>query len=94
VLPVGAGGAGGVAGGCGLSSGVRTLRRAGGGAPVPVRPQRVCRFFAVPFGMEGSRTFGFDEALLGVFVSQPSPCYAQETQHPTSSLLGPRCMVS
>jgi hypothetical protein len=46
------------------------------------------------FGKEGSRTFGNDEALPGVFVSQPSPCYAQETQHPASSLLGPRRVVS
>jgi hypothetical protein len=46
------------------------------------------------FGKEGSQTFGFDEALPGVFVSQPSPFYAQETQHPASSLLGPRGMVS
>ena len=41
------------------------------------------------FGKEGSRTFGFDEALLGVFVSQHSPFYAQETQHPTSCVFGP-----
>jgi len=46
------------------------------------------------FGKEGSRTFGFDEALLGVIISQPSPFYAQETQHPTSSLLRPRRVVS
>jgi len=46
------------------------------------------------FGKEGSRTFGFDEVLLGVFVSQPSPCCAQETQHPASFLLGPRRVVS
>jgi len=45
-------------------------------------------------GMEGSRTFGFEEALPGVLVSQPSPCYAQETQHPASCLLGPLCVVS
>jgi hypothetical protein len=45
-------------------------------------------------GKEGSRTFGYDEALPGVFVSQPSPCYAQETQHPASSLLGPRRVIS
>jgi hypothetical protein len=30
------------------------------------------------FGKEGSRIFGFDEALPGVFVSQPSAMYAQE----------------
>jgi hypothetical protein len=46
------------------------------------------------FGKEGSRTVGYDEALPGVFVSQPSPVYAQESQHPASFLLGPRCMVS
>jgi hypothetical protein len=46
------------------------------------------------FGKEGSRVFGYDKALLGVFVSQPSPSYAQETQHPTSSLLGPWIVVS
>jgi hypothetical protein len=46
------------------------------------------------FGKEGSRAFGYDEALPGVFVSQPSPFYAQETQHPASSLLGPRRVVS
>ena len=45
-------------------------------------------------GKEGSRTFGFDEALLGVSVLHPSPFYAQETQHPASSLLGPRREVS
>ena len=46
VLPVGAGG---VPGRGGVASGVRTLRRAGVGAPVPLRLQPVCRFFAVPF---------------------------------------------
>jgi len=46
------------------------------------------------FGKEGSRPFGFDRALLGVVVSQPSPLCAQETQHPVSSLLGPRQVVS
>jgi len=46
------------------------------------------------FGKEGSRMFGFDEALPGVFLSKPSPFCAQETQHPASSLLGPRRVVS
>jgi hypothetical protein len=59
-----------------------------------LRLQRICGFFAVPFGKEGSRAFGYDEALPGVFVSQPSPFYAPETQHPASSLLGPRRVVS
>jgi len=45
VLPVGPGG---VPGTVGVGSGVRTLRRAGGGAPVPLRLQRVCGFFGVP----------------------------------------------
>jgi len=46
------------------------------------------------FGKEGSRTFGFDEALPGVFVSQPSPFCAQETSQPASFLLRPRHVVS
>jgi hypothetical protein len=46
------------------------------------------------FGKEGSQTCGFDEALPGVSVSQPSPCYAQETQHPACSLLRPWHVVS
>jgi len=46
------------------------------------------------FGKEGSWTFGFDESLPGVFVSQPSPLCAQETEHPTSFLLGRRRVVS
>jgi hypothetical protein len=32
---------------------------------------------------------GFDEALPGVFLSQPSPFYTYETQHPDSFLLRP-----
>jgi hypothetical protein len=39
VLP---GGAGRVLGRGGVSSGVRCLRRSGGGAPVPLHLQRVC----------------------------------------------------
>ena len=46
------------------------------------------------FGKEGSRTIGFDEALPGVSVSQPSPFCAEETQHPAPYLLGPRRVVS
>jgi len=45
VLPVGAGG---VLGSGGVSFGVRSLRRSGGGAPVPLYLQGVCGFFAVP----------------------------------------------
>jgi len=40
------------------------------------------------FGKEGSRDSDFHEPLLGVFPSRPCPLYAQETQLPTSSLLG------
>jgi hypothetical protein len=40
-------------------------------------------------GKEASRTFGFDEALPRVFVLQPSPLSAQETETPASFLLGP-----
>jgi hypothetical protein len=46
------------------------------------------------FGKEGSRPFDFREPLPGVFRSQPSPCYARETQHPASSLLVLRREVS
>jgi len=45
-------------------------------------------------GKEGSWAFSVDESLPGVFVSQPSPVYDQETHHPASSLLGPQCVVS
>jgi hypothetical protein len=50
--------------------------------------------FRCHFGKEGSQIFGFDKALLGVFVSQRSPFGAQETQHPASFRLGPLCVVS
>jgi hypothetical protein len=46
------------------------------------------------FAKEGSMTFGCDRALLGVFVLQPSPVYAQETQYHASSLLGTQRVVS
>jgi hypothetical protein len=39
------------------------------------------------FGMEGSRPYNHNKLLPGVFLSQPSPFCAQETQHLTSSLL-------
>jgi len=46
------------------------------------------------FGKEGSHPFDFPEPLPGVIPSQPSACYAQETQHPVSSLLELRRVVS
>jgi hypothetical protein len=46
------------------------------------------------FRKEGSWTFGFDEALPGVFVLQASPFCTQETQHPASFLVRPRHVVS
>ena len=45
-------------------------------------------FLRCHFGKEGSLPFEFRKPLPGVFRSQPSPCYAPETQHPASSLLG------
>jgi len=42
-------GAGGMPGEGAVGSGVRTLRRAGVGAPVPLHLQRVYGLFAVPF---------------------------------------------
>ena len=56
VLPVGEGG---VPGGGGVSSGIRSLRRVGGGAPVPLRVQRVCGFFVVPFWQGRQPDFWF-----------------------------------
>jgi len=38
------------------------------------------------FGKEGSRQFDFDKPLPGVVLLQLSPFYAQEIQHPASSL--------
>jgi hypothetical protein len=40
------------------------------------------------FGMEGSHPFDYYKPFQGVFLSQPSPFYAQETQLIASSLLG------
>jgi len=38
--------------------------------------------FRCHFGKEGSRTFGYDEALPVVFVSQLSPLYTQKLKTP------------
>jgi len=46
------------------------------------------------FRKEDIRACGLEEADAGVFLSQPSPCDARETQHPASSLLGPWCEVT
>jgi hypothetical protein len=46
------------------------------------------------FGQEGSRLFDFHEPWQGVFLSQPSPCYPQETKQSASSLLGHRRKLS
>jgi len=40
------------------------------------------------FGKEGSRQFDCHKPSPGVILSQLSPFYAQETQHPASSLPG------
>jgi hypothetical protein len=45
-------------------------------------------------GKEGIQASGFDKAYPGVLLLQPTPCYAQETQYPTSSHLGPWHVVS
>jgi len=45
-------------------------------------------------GIEGSRQYDLYKPLRGVFLSQPSPFYAQQTQLLTSSLLGLRPEVS
>jgi hypothetical protein len=46
------------------------------------------------FGKNGSTMFGYQEALPGDFVSQPLPFFAEETEHPAASLLGPRRVVT
>jgi len=46
------------------------------------------------FGMKGSRPFDFYKRLPDVFLSHPSPFYAQETQLLASSLLRLRREVS
>jgi len=38
------------------------------------------------FGKEDSHLFDFPEPLPGVFLSQPSPSYARETQYHATSL--------
>ena len=50
--------------------------------------------FLCHYTKEGSRPFDFHESLPGVFLLPPSPCYAQKTQHLTSSHLGLRHEVS
>ena len=87
-------GACGVPGGGGVGSGIRCLRLGGGGAPVLRVSSMSADSLRCHFGKEGSRTLGFDKALPGVFVSQPSPFCAKETQHHASVLLGPRRVVS
>jgi len=62
VLPVGAGG---VPCSGGVRSGVGSLRRSGGGAPVPLRLQRVCGFFAVPFWQERQLDIWFWRSIAG-----------------------------
>jgi len=46
------------------------------------------------FGKEGICPFDFHEASLGVLLSQPSPFYTLESQHPASSLVRLRREVS
>jgi len=50
--------------------------------------------FRYHVGNKGSHPFDFHEAFSGVFLSQSLPCYSQQTQHLTSSLLGFRRAVS
>jgi hypothetical protein len=45
-------------------------------------------YLSCHFGNEGIHLLDFEESLLGVLLSQPSPLYALEPQHPASSLLG------
>jgi hypothetical protein len=45
-------------------------------------------FVQCHYGKAGSRAFEYKQPMRCVFRSQPSPCYACETQHPKSFLLG------
>ena len=45
------------------------------------------------FGKEGSRLYDFHGTSLSVFPAQPSPCYAEETELPASSLFVICCQV-
>jgi len=62
VLPVGPGG---VPGSGGVGSGVCSLRRSGGGAPVPLRLQRVWGFIAVPFWQGRQPAIWFWRSIAG-----------------------------
>ena len=62
VVPVGAGGVKGRGGG---GSGVRSLRRSGGGAPVLLCLQWVCRFFVVPFSQGRQPDIWFQRSIAG-----------------------------
>jgi len=59
------GGTSGVLGGCGISSGIGCLSRSGGGAPVPLRPQCVGRFCAMPFWQGRQWSVGFSQSIAG-----------------------------
>jgi len=62
VLPVGVGG---VPGEGGVGSGICSLRRAGVGAPVLLRVQLVCGFFAVPFWQGRQPDLWFWRSIAG-----------------------------
>jgi hypothetical protein len=59
--------------------------------PSPVCLRILCGAISA---MKAAGHVGFDEALPGVFVSYHSPLYAQQTQHPASSRLGPWRVVT
>jgi len=78
---------GGVPGRCGIGSGVGSLRRSGGGAPVPLHLQSICGFFAVPFWQGRHPSVWFWRSVAGSLSIAATPFYAAETHHATSSLL-------
>jgi hypothetical protein len=51
-------------------------------------------FLLCQFVQQGTWAFGFDAACPGVFLSQPSPCYAQETENHTAAHGGTWLKVS
>ena len=49
-------------------TGVRCLRRSGGAAPVPLRLQRVCGFFTVPFGQGKHLSRWYWQSIASCFM--------------------------
>jgi len=78
----------------GVCSGVCCLRRFGGGVPDSLHHLRVCWMFAVQFWQERHPGVWFWRSIAGCLCFAAFNFYAQQTQHPASSLLRPCREVS